>query len=47
MVAINPWYRCECGKIHILSLNIGAPSVCTCGRKLFLSLLIKEVRKDG
>ena len=31
---LNPWYRCECGKLHIVSFNLGQPSTCTCGRKI-------------
>ena len=31
---LNPWYRCECGKLHVVTLNLGQKSVCTCGREI-------------
>ena len=33
MVAVNPWVRCDCGKIHVTSI-VGIVSKCSCGRKI-------------
>jgi len=34
-VKLNPWFRCECGKVHLRS-GVGPSTVCTCDRNLWL-----------
>lgn len=37
---INPWYRCPCGKLHVLT--VAWRSKCTCGRELNVTDLFKK-----
>ena len=34
MAKQTTWYKCDCGKLHILTYNLGGKSICSCGKEL-------------
>ena len=43
---INPWFRCECGKLHVGTF-VGPMTKCKCGANLYKQMHIRSTNARG
>jgi hypothetical protein len=43
---VNPWMKCECGKIHV-STFIRQDTLCKCGARLYPQIPVRSTNARG